>query len=75
MIPLQAVNTNFVSLIPFGFIGNLSDPQIRYNTNRQWFGETTQGIKQYAELLKRKQIDILIKPQLWVSGGVFYRGL
>jgi hypothetical protein len=71
VIPLQVVNTNFVSLIPFGFINDLSSPQIRYNTDRQWFGETTQGIKQYVEVLKSKQIEILIKPQLWIRGGIF----
>ena len=36
--------SNYVALMPFGFIKELSSPKITHNTNRQWFGETKHGL-------------------------------
>ena len=43
------VNANYVALMPFGFIKELSSPEIFFNTKRQWFGEREQGIRQYGK--------------------------
>lgn len=69
--PMESIHINFISLIPFAFINNLNTPHIRYNTNWQWFGETTEGIQQYAYELNKTQIKIIIKPQIWVQDGTF----
>ncbi len=71
IVPVMHVNANYVSLMPFGFIRDVSTPQIVFNSNRQWFGERERGIRQYAKAFHAKGIKVMLKPQLWVSRGVF----
>ena len=69
--PVLNVNANFVAIMPFGFIRDLEHPEIVYNTERQWFGETSLGAKQYIEELRYSGVKIMIKPQIWVWRGEF----
>jgi len=69
--PVVAINANYASVMPFGFIRDLKNPEIMYNTDRQWFGERRAGVKQYAKSLQAKGIKIMIKPQIWVRHGEF----
>ena len=54
--PIVELNANHASIMPFGFIQDLHHPEIKYNTSRQWFGETREGAKQYIELLFQNNI-------------------
>jgi len=69
--PVVKVNANFAAIMPFGFIKELSNPEIVHNTDRQWFGETRAGAKQYIEELRKANIKVMIKPQIWVWRGEF----
>lgn len=69
--PVVKLNANYASLMPFGFIRDLAHPEIIYSGKRQWFGETEDGVKQYASALNKKGIKIMLKPQIWVSRGEF----
>ena len=71
VIPLNKIYANHASVMPFGFIRELSHPQIQYNSDRQWFGETIQGTKQYIQVLKEDGIKVMMKPQIWVWRGEF----
>ena len=73
--PIVKLHANYAAIMPFGFIRELSHPEIIFNTERQWYGETTDGAKQYVESLKKHQIKIMIKPQLWVWRGEFTGGI
>lgn len=69
--PLLATNTNTVALMPFAFVRGVNSPNVIYSQQRQWFGETPNGIIQYAKAFNAKNISIMLKPQLWVSRGEF----
>lgn len=69
--PVTTIGANYAAIMPFGFIRNLSHPEIIHNTDRQWFGETRAGAKQYIEELQKADIKIMIKPQIWVWHGEF----
>lgn len=69
--PVTRINANYVAIMPFGFIKNLEHPEIVFNTKRQWFGETKKGTKQYIEILRKKHIKIMLKPQIWIWHGEF----
>ncbi|WP_420551838.1 glycoside hydrolase family 113 [Tenacibaculum aiptasiae] len=69
--PLIKASANYVALMPFGFIKDLSSPEVIHNTKRQWFGETEEGIIQYAKEFQKKGISLMIKPQIWVWRGEF----
>lgn len=68
---VSVINANYVAIMPFGFVKSLSHPEIIYNTDRQWFGETIEGAKQYIKELRKQHIKIMLKPQIWVWNGEF----
>ena len=69
--PISNINSNYAAIMPFGFVQDINHPEIIYNSARQWFGETENGVKQYVESLKKQHIKVMIKPQIWVRGGEF----
>ncbi|WP_456438541.1 glycoside hydrolase family 113 [Psychroserpens sp.] len=69
--PVIEVGANFTAIMPFGFMRDLEHPEIIHNTDKQWFGETRAGAKQYIEELRKNNIKIMIKPQIWVWHGEF----
>lgn len=69
--PVIKVGANYTSIMPFGFMRKLEHPEIIHNTDKQWFGETRAGAKQYIEELRKNNIKIMIKPQIWVWNGEF----
>lgn len=69
--PLLNLHANYAAIMPFGFIKNLNHPQIIYNSEKQWFGETFEGVKHDIKTLKKNNIKIMLKPQIWVWNGEF----
>lgn len=69
--PVVKVHANYASVMPFAYIQHLNHPEIHYNSNRQWFGETEKGTKHYIEALRKQNIKIMLKPQVWVWRGEF----
>lgn len=69
--PVLKVNANYAAVMPFGFIRSLDDPNVIFNTERQWFGETRAGGKQYIQILQKNGVKIMLKPQIWVWRGEF----
>ncbi len=65
------VNANHAAVMPFGFIRDINSPEIIHNTDRQWFGETKAGAKQYIEVLHKNGVQVMIKPQIWIWKGEF----
>lgn len=68
---VEKLNANFAAVMPFGFIRDLNNPEIIHNTDRQWFGETRAGAKQYSEELRKQNIKIMVKPHIWIRRGEF----
>lgn len=64
-------NANWVALMPFGFMPNATTPTVSFNKKRQWWGETAIGIKTTSTLFQKKKIKRMLKPQIWIRGGVF----
>ncbi|WP_115461372.1 glycoside hydrolase family 113 [Winogradskyella aurantiaca] len=69
--PVININANSAAIMPFGFIRNINDPEIIYNSDRQWYGETKAGAKQYISELNRAGLSIMLKPQIWIWRGEF----
>ena len=65
------VNSNWVTLMPFGFMKNTSETLIQYNSKRQWWGETIEGISKTAIEFHNKKIKVMLKPQIWIPNGGF----
>lgn len=65
------VFADHAAVMPFGFIRNLASPEIIFDTDRQWYGETSQGAKQYIRMLRQNGLKIMLKPQIWIWRGEF----
>ncbi|AIM59697.1 glycoside hydrolase [Cellulophaga lytica] len=69
--PILTINANAASVMPFGFIRDINDPQLIFNSDRQWFGERKDGIKHYTDILHKNGIGVMLKPQIWIRDGKF----
>ena len=65
------VHANHVAVMPFGFMRDINAPEVVFNTNQQWFGETKKGAKQYIQILQKNGIEVMVKPQIWIWRGEF----
>ena len=65
------VHANHAAVMPFAFTRNIHSPEVIFDTDRQWYGETKQGAKQYIGLLKKNGVRIMLKPQIWIWRGEY----
>lgn len=65
------VNANYVAINPFAIIKNINSPHVIYNSKRQWFGESSEGVKQYTKEFRKVGLKIMLKPQIWVLNGMY----
>lgn len=65
------VRAGYAAVMPFGFIRDIQSPEIIFDTERQWYGETRKGAMQYIKLLHGNKVKVMLKPQLWIRGGEF----
>ena len=68
---IKGIHADYAAVMPFGFIRELGSPEIIFDTDRQWYGETREGARQYIELLHSDGIRVMLKPQIWIWRGVF----
>lgn len=66
-----AMNANWTALMPFSVLPNQQSPELWFEEERQWYGETLAGVSQYYRALKKQGIESMIKPQIWVRDGSF----
>ncbi|PKA82535.1 hypothetical protein ATE92_0666 [Ulvibacter sp. MAR_2010_11] len=71
IVPVLNLNANYASVMPFGFIKTLDHPEVVFNTERQWLGETKEGVKQCITKLHGNNIQVMLKPQIWIWRGEF----
>lgn len=69
--PVLKSNSNYVTLMPYSFIKNIETPKIEFNTNREWFGESENGLLQYAKEFQKVGVKLMVKPHLWLRRGGF----
>lgn len=69
--PVEKLGANYVSLMPFGYLDSIEDSKVRFDTSWQWKGETTAGIEAMIPLFQAVNIQVMLKPQIWISKGVY----
>lgn len=69
--PLLKIHANYAAVMPFGFMPDPNSPELTFNTDRQWYGETRHGAKQYIDLLHKNGVQVMLKPQIWIWQGAF----
>jgi len=65
---IKETKANWICLVPYGF-GRKGSTQVRYNLDRQWWGEKEEGIVETVKLAREKDLKILLKPQVYFHGS------
>lgn len=68
MKALKDVNTEWIALVPFGF-SRIDEPSIRFNQDRQWWGEKEEGIIECIRLAHENDIKVMLKPQVYIHNS------
>lgn len=66
--PIAAVNANWISIVPYGF---LKDNEIIYDSKYQWVGERPEAIRACVKLAKEEGLKVMIKPHIWIGHGSY----
>tara|TARA_R110002012_G_scaffold54501_8_gene139588 strand:- start:340 stop:1359 length:1020 start_codon:yes stop_codon:yes gene_type:complete len=69
--PVLRIQASHAAVMPFAFVRDKNNPELLFNTERQWYGERYQGAKQYIESLHASKIKVMLKPHIWIWKGVF----
>ncbi len=65
---IQQSNVGWVALIPYAF-SRPSMPQVYYEGERQYWGESVEGIRTTLEQAHAAGLKVMIKPQVWMQRG------
>lgn len=68
---LTRIHADYAAVMPYGFMREADRPEIIFDTDRQWYGETCEGASQYIRMLHKNGIQVMLKPQLWIWRGLF----
>lgn len=63
---LKGINASHVALIPFGFLRDSMATEVIFDTNFQWWGEQSAGIKSLIKSYDSLGIKTMLKPHVWV---------
>ncbi|MCG8307953.1 MAG: hypothetical protein MI975_11225 [Cytophagales bacterium] len=63
--PIVDLNADWVAIMPYSFT-SLQNPEIVFDSDRQWWGETTSGTTKSIEYARERELKILLKPHVWV---------
>jgi hypothetical protein len=69
ILPIQEINANWVTLMPFAFMKTETDTNLVYNSKRQWINERQEGLEKSIKMFHAKKIKVMIKPQIWIPNG------
>lgn len=68
---VSQTQSNSIAIMPFAFCYGKEKPSVIYGHKNQWWGEQPVGVIKSIQLAKRENLAILLKPQLWLMGGVY----
>ncbi len=71
---IQSLGATAITLMPYAFLPK-NEAQIRFNydssKHQQWWGETPEGIRKCIDLAHKQNLEVLLKPHLWIGSGAF----
>ena len=67
MPALKKINTQWVAVVPYAFLSS-GNPEVRFGSKRQWWGEREEGIIESIKLAKENGLKVMLKPQVWMRG-------
>ena len=63
----RETNAKWISFVPYGFLRK-NETEIKYNLEKQWWGEKMEGLEACILLSKKAGLKIMLKPQIYMHG-------
>lgn len=63
---ITAINADWICVIPFGF-SQQNSPTVTFDSQWQWWGESTEGVKTICDYAIERNLNIMIKPHVWLQ--------
>lgn len=70
MKSVEEASVNWLCFMPYGFSSN-DDPNLKFNSERQWVGETSEGIRHCTSMAHDLGYSVAIKPHIWLFNGSY----
>ena len=61
------VGAKWVAIIPYAF-SHSGHPNVSFDHERQWWGERSEGIRSLITFSKKRNLNVMLKPHVWVRG-------
>ena len=69
MEKINALGTNWIAVIPYGFMRN-GEAKVQFGQSEwQWWGETAAGAEATIELAKENDLKVMLKPQVYLHNS------
>lgn len=65
---VKETNAGWIAIIPYAF-SEINKPQVFYNAERQYWGESIEGVKTNIRQAHAAGLKVMVKPQVWVRGS------
>lgn len=65
MVEIAEVNAGWIALVPYGFTRS-GETSIRFGSDRQWWGERTEGIIECINIAHEAGVKVMVKPQVYM---------
>lgn len=66
--PVGRVASGWIAVVPYAFLLP-DDGGLRFDPDRQMWGEGSQGIRETVRLARERGLRVLMKPHVWTRGG------
>ena len=66
--PLQQINANWVAFVPYAY-SKAAEPNVYYEGDRQYWGESLNGVKTNIQQAHAAGLKVMIKPHVWLRSG------
>jgi len=67
LMAIKNIGAEWVAIVPYAFC-DPADGNIIFGDNRQWWGETPEGVKATIEMAHEAGLKVMLKPHLWIRG-------
>lgn len=66
MPEMRAMGANWVSLTPFAFMPDAHQPELNFNPERGWWGESDAGVIESTHWAHAAGLNVMLKPHIWL---------
>ena len=65
---VKQTGADWVCFVPYGYT-RMGKTTVHFDSDRQWWGERTSGVKTSIELAREQRLQIMLKPQVYFPGS------